>query len=108
MLRKVHLEPLPNTNLEECYTNQMSTVKAINQAMKAFKKVVNATANILKTSTEKAIPMDLIYLLIFFQAGVTAQKSAPTILKQKIRLGNYRLRLLNTFYNDYIQVFKKN
>ncbi|XP_051168863.1 Fanconi anemia group D2 protein-like [Leptopilina boulardi] len=104
ILRTVHLEPLPNTKLEECYANQMETVQIIKQAMKAFKKVVHATANVLKTTYDEQKPMDIIYLLVLFDSGGSTQKIAESILKQHIRSGYYRLSSFKTFYREYVEV----
>lgn len=105
-LRLVHLEPLPNTKLEECFANQIAVVQIISQAMKAFKKVVNATANVLKTIV-KANSIDIIYLLAFFASRDSNHKIADTILKRNIRNGNFRLSLFQTFYREYIEAARE-
>ena len=108
-LRLVHLEPLPGFKVEDCFTNQMLTVKNLKSSMIISKKVTHATITVAKCAEDEegGKPIDLILILLLVSIGTTAKKSAETIFKQHLRSGYYRKRMLQTFYKDYLEVITR-
>ncbi|XP_033215963.1 Fanconi anemia group D2 protein isoform X2 [Belonocnema kinseyi] len=109
-MRMVHLEPLSESQVENCFKNQMLTVEKLWPIMKISKKVAHAAMTVVKNAdADKADndlgkPFDLILILLLISTGTTAKKSAETIFKQHLRSGYYRIRMLQTFYKDFLTV----
>lgn len=96
--------PSSKEKADECYTDQMFMVNAVKMSIELSKEVSQAAISLIKNLNSEAEPMDIIILILLYDATSAKKKIVEAALYTHIKDGYYKINTLKNFYSGYKEV----